>query len=55
MTPTKGTEHHFGPLWEKDFEAISGGPWFSRPLCFTAGYLEIAFMQSSPGVRFNSP
>ena len=28
--------HHFGPFWEKDFGAISGGPFFSRPLCFTA-------------------
>ena len=30
------TEHHFGPFWEKDFGAISGGPFFSRRLCFTA-------------------
>ena len=36
MTPMERTEHHFGPFWEKDFGAISGGPFFSRPLCFTA-------------------
>ena len=32
----EGTEHHFGPFWEKDVGAISGGPFFSRPLWFTA-------------------
>ena len=32
----EGTEHHLGPFYEKDFGAISGGPLFSRPLCFTA-------------------
>ena len=32
----EGTEHRFGPCWEKDFGAISGGPLFSRPLWFTA-------------------
>ena len=31
MTPMEGTEHHFGPFSEKDFGAISGGPFFSRP------------------------
>ena len=36
MTPMEGTERHFGPFWEKDFGAISSGPLFSRPLCFTA-------------------
>ena len=36
MTPMERTEHHFGPFWEKDFGAISGGPFFSWPLCFTA-------------------
>ena len=36
MTPMGRTEHHFGPFWEKDFGAISGGPFFSRPLCFIA-------------------
>ena len=35
-TPVERTEHHFGPFWEKDFGAISGGPFFSRSLCFTA-------------------
>ena len=34
--PMERTEHHFGPFWEKDFGAISGGPFFARPLCFTA-------------------
>ena len=32
----EGTERHFGPFWEKEFGAISGGPFFSRPLWFTA-------------------
>ena len=36
MNPMEGTEHHFGPFQEKDFGEISGGPLFSRPLCFTA-------------------
>ena len=36
MTPIERAEHHFGPFWEKDFGALSGGPLFSRPLCFTA-------------------
>ena len=36
LTPMERTEHHFGPFWEKEFGAISGGPFFSRPLCFTA-------------------
>ena len=36
MTPMERTEHHFGPFGEKDFGAISGGPFFFRPLCFTA-------------------
>ena len=36
MTSMERTEHHFGPFWEKDFGAISGGPFSSRPLCFTA-------------------
>ena len=26
----------FGPFYENDFGATSGGPLFSRPLCFTA-------------------
>ena len=29
-------EHHFGPFWGEDFGAISGSPFFSRPLCVTA-------------------
>ena len=32
----EGTEHHFGSCWQKEFSAISGGPLFSRPLCFAA-------------------
>ena len=36
MTPMERAEHHFRPFWEKDFGAISSGPFFSRPLCFTA-------------------
>ena len=36
MTPMERAEHHSGPCWEKDFGAISGGPFFSRPLCSTA-------------------
>ena len=32
MTPMEGTEHHFGPFGEKDFGAMSGGPFFSQPL-----------------------
>ena len=32
MTPLERT----GPFWEKDFGAISGSSFFSRPLCFTA-------------------
>ena len=36
MAPMERIEHHFGPFWEKDFGAISGGPFFSRPLCFTS-------------------
>ena len=36
MTPMERTKHHFGAFGEKDFGAISGGPFFSRPLCFTA-------------------
>ena len=32
----KNREQHFGSFWEKDFGAISGGPLFSWPLCFTA-------------------
>ena len=36
MTPMERAEHHFGPFWEKDFGAISGGHFFSRPLLFTA-------------------
>ena len=36
MTPMERTEHHFGPFCQKDFGAISGGPLFSQPLCFTA-------------------
>ena len=35
MTPMERREHH-GPFWVKDFGAISGGPFFSRPLCFPA-------------------
>ena len=35
LTPMEG-EHHRGPCWEKDFGEISGGPLFSRPLCFTS-------------------
>ena len=26
----------FWPFWDKDFGATSGGPFFSRPLCFAA-------------------
>ena len=33
-THMERTEHHFGPFWEKDFGAISGGPFFFQPLCF---------------------
>ena len=40
MTPMERTEHHFGPFWEKDLGAISGGPFFSRPLWFTADNLK---------------
>ena len=29
---------HFGPFQEKDFGATSGGPLFSRPLCFIADW-----------------
>ena len=36
MTPTERIKHHVGPFWEKDSGATSGGPVFSRPLCFTA-------------------
>ena len=36
MTPMERTEHHFGPFWDKDFGAISGGPFFSRPLFSSA-------------------
>ena len=36
MTPMERAEHHFGPFWEKDLGAISGGPFFSWPLNFTA-------------------
>ena len=36
MTPMERTEHHFGPFWEKDFGAISGGPFFSwAPLVYS--------------------
>ena len=28
MTPIERAEHHSGPFWEKDFGAISGGPFF---------------------------
>ena len=41
MTPMERTEHQFGPFWEKDFRAISGGPFFSRPLWFTAEILGV--------------
>ena len=30
MTPMERTEHHFGPCWEKDFGATSGGPFFQE-------------------------
>ena len=33
MTPMERAEHHFGSLGEQDFGAISGGPFFSQPLC----------------------
>ena len=36
MAPMERTEHHFGPFREKDLGAVSGGPFFSWPLCFTA-------------------
>ena len=36
MAPMERTDHRFGPFWAKDFGAISGGPFFSRPLRFTA-------------------
>ena len=36
MTPMERADHHFGRFWEKDFGAISGGPFFSRPLLFAA-------------------
>ena len=39
MTPMEGTEHHSGLFLKKDFGAISGGPLFSRPLCFTADHV----------------
>ena len=35
MSPMEKTEHHFGPFCGKDFGAISGGPFFSRPLFLT--------------------
>ena len=47
MTPTERTEHHFGPFWEKDFGAISGGPFFSRPLCFTADFFGLVCRDDS--------
>ena len=33
-----GRDNHFGPFWEKDFGAISGGPFLSQPLWFTAEF-----------------
>ena len=49
MTPMERTEHHFGPFWEKGIGTISGGPFFSRPLCFTAesAYRSNAFFHRS--------
>ena len=44
MTPVETTEHHCGPLWEKDFGAISSGPFFSRPLVLLLSF-------STVGVR----
>ena len=35
MTPMEGTDT-FWPFLGEGFGAISGGPFFSRPLCFTA-------------------
>ena len=35
MIPMERAEHHIGPFWEKDFGAISGSPFLSRPLLFT--------------------
>ena len=50
-TPMERTEHHFGPFWEKDFGVISGGPFFSRPLCFAA---EKAILRATRGIPGHS-
>ena len=55
MTPN---EHHLGPFGEKDFGAISGGPFFYRPLCFTAEYRPKVFFLisfSTPIERTDTP
>ena len=48
MTPMERTEHHFRPFWEKDFGAISGGPFFSQPLCCTADAIELSTAGGPP-------
>ena len=55
MTPMERTEHHFGPFWDNDFGAISGGPFFSRPLCFTDDFHKSPPPLPPPKTAFKIP
>ena len=52
QTPMERTEHHFGPFLEKDFGAISGHPFFSRPRWFIAEYIQTRKKSTNPNFRF---
>ena len=52
MTPMERTEHHFGPVSEKDFGATSGGPSSPGPfvsLLILPDFGAISGSPSSPG------